>query len=191
VINRVFGFAIVDPSSFTGRPHILLVAAMGFFGAVALMLAAAVWFRSQGPANALTAQDESAIRGLYETYGHNAPASCLAESRDNAVLFAENGRAAIIYRVEIGVCLAGGDPVGDPDTWPQAIEAWLRLCRAYGWTPVVMDASAAGAQVYRAAGFIALQPDGETIVYSARSKLSGLAKCVVGRAVKRARRADL
>ena len=61
-------------------------------------------------ANALTARDESAIRGLLETYGRNVPESYFVKRRDQAVVFAESGRAAIIYRVEIGVSLASGDP---------------------------------------------------------------------------------
>ena len=39
-------------------------------------------------------------------------------------------RAAITYRVEVGVCLASGDPIGDPRAWPQAIDTWLRLCQS-------------------------------------------------------------
>jgi lysyl-tRNA synthetase class 2 len=188
VLNRVVGCAVMDPSLFTGRPHILLNAVMGLLGALALMVAAVVWFRSQRTANTLTARDESTVRELLLTYGQNAPASYFAEARDNAVSFTDDRRAAIVYRVEVGVSLASGDPIGDPDAWPQAVDAWLRLCRVYGWTPAAMEVSAAGARAYRGAGFIALQPGGNTVVRPARSKLSGSTKCAVNCAVKRARR---
>jgi lysyl-tRNA synthetase class 2 len=148
-----------------------------------------VWFQSQRAANALTAQDESAIRGLLETYGQNDPLLYFAERQNKAVVFAESGRAAITYRVKIGVCLASGDPVGDPHAWPQAIQAWLRLCQAYGWTPGVMGASAAGAQAYRKAGLIALRRGDEAILYHSRSTLSGPRKWAVCQTVKRARHA--
>ena len=110
-------------------------ALLGLFGALALMVAAIVLFRSQRAENALTGEDESAIRGLLELYGKNDSLGYFATRRDKAVVFAPNGRAAITYRVEVGVCLASGDPVGDPKAWPQAIEAWLALCQTYGWAP--------------------------------------------------------
>ena len=79
------------------------------------MVAAIVLFRSQRAENALTGEDESAIRGLLELYGKNDSLGYFATRRDKSVVFAPNGRAAITYRVEVGVCLASGDPVGDPE----------------------------------------------------------------------------
>ncbi len=140
-------------------------ALLGLFGALALMVAAIVLFRSQRAENALTGEDESAIRGLLELYGKNDSLGYFATRRDKAVVFAPNGRAAITYRVEVGVCLASGDPVGDPKAWPQAIEAWLRLCQEYGWAPGVMGASSAAAEAFREAGLNALQLGDEAILY--------------------------
>ena len=108
------------------------------------MAAAIVLFQSQRAENALTGEDESAIRGLLEVYGKNDSLGYFATRRDKSVVFAPNGRAAITYRVEVGVCLASGDPIGDPRAWPQAIDAWLQLCQTYGWAPGVMGASSDG-----------------------------------------------
>ena len=124
-LNRVSAFAGADSDSFSGHPHVFVNALLGLFGALALMVAAIVLFRSQRAENALTGEDESAIRGLLELWGKNDSLGYFATRRDKAVVFAPNGRAAITYRVEVGVCLASGDPVGDPKAWPQAIEAWL------------------------------------------------------------------
>ncbi len=68
--------------------------------------------------NALTGEDESAIRGLLELWGKNDSLGYFATRRDKSVVFAPNGRAAVTYRVEVGVCLASGDPLGDPRSWP-------------------------------------------------------------------------
>ncbi len=190
-VNRVIGFASVDPQLFTGRPHVFLNAVFGLFGALALIAAAIVLFQSQRAANALTGEDESAIRGLLEVWGKNDSLGYFATRRDKAVVFAENGRAAITYRVEVGVCLASGDPVGDPRAWPQAIDAWLRLSQAYGWAPGVMGASSAGAHAYREAGLNALQLGDEAILYPDRFRLSGPDMRGVRQAVTRARRAGL
>jgi lysyl-tRNA synthetase class 2 len=192
VVNRVVGFALVDPEEFAGeRPHVLLNAMMGLAGALALIATAIVLFQSQRAANALTGEDESAIRGLLELYGKHDSLGYFATRRDKSVVFAQSGRAAVTYRVEVGVCLASGDPVGDPRAWPQAIGAWLGLCQTYGWAPGVMGASSQGAQAFREAGLNALELGDEAILHTADYKLSGPDMRGVRQAVTRARRAGL
>ncbi|CAJ1502489.1 bifunctional lysylphosphatidylglycerol synthetase/lysine--tRNA ligase LysX [[Mycobacterium] burgundiense] len=190
--NRVFAFAGVDAGVFDGRhPHVMVNAALGLFGALALMTAAIVLFRSQRADNALTGEDESAIRGLLSVYGKNDSLGYFATRRDKSVVFAPDGRAAITYRVEVGVCLASGDPIGDPRSWPQAVAAWLRLCESYGWAPGVMGAGLQAAQVFRDAGLNALELGDEAILHPDTYKLSGPEMKPVRQAVTRARRAGL
>ncbi|MGN7781728.1 bifunctional lysylphosphatidylglycerol synthetase/lysine--tRNA ligase LysX [Mycolicibacterium sp. 22603] len=190
--NRVVAFSGVDAEVFDGQhPGVLVRALLGLFGALALMVAAIVLFRSQRATNALTGEDESAIRGLLELYGKNDSLGYFATRRDKSVVFAPNGRAAITYRVEVGVCLASGDPVGDPRAWPGAIAAWLKLCESYGWAPGVMGASATAAQAFREAGLNAVELGDEAILYPDRFKLSGPDMKPVRQAVTRARRAGL
>lgn len=188
-LNRVSAFAGADASIFSGHPHVLVNALLGLFGALALMVAAIVLFQSQRADNALTGEDESAIRGLLELYGRNDSLGYFATRRDKAVVFAPTGRAAITYRVEVGVCLASGDPVGDPQAWPAAIDAWLALCQTYGWAPGVMGASSAGAEAFRVAGLNALQLGDEAILHPDTFRLSGPDMRAVRQAVTRARRA--
>jgi lysyl-tRNA synthetase class 2 len=190
-VNRVSGFGVATPDFFVGKPNVLLNALFGLFGALALMAAAVVLFQSQRAENALTAEDESAIRGLLEIWGKNDSLGYFATRRDKSVIFAPNGRAAITYRVEVGVCLASGDPIGDPRAWPAAIAAWLQRCSEYGWAPGVMGASSTGAQAYREAGLNALQLGDEAILYPDQFRLSGADMRGVRQAVTRARRAGL
>lgn len=191
-INRVVAFAGVDATVFDGQhPGVLVNALLGLFGALALVVAAIVLFRSQRATNALTGQDESAIRGLLELFGKNDSLGYFATRRDKSVVFAPNGRAAVTYRVEVGVCLASGDPVGDPRSWPAAIDAWLKLCKSYGWAPGVMGASAPAAQAFRDAGLNAIELGDEAILHPDRFKLSGPDMKPVRQAVTRARRAGL
>jgi lysyl-tRNA synthetase class 2 len=191
VVNRVVGFAVVDPGSFAGRPNVFLNALFGLFSAMALIVAAIVLFQSQRAENALTGEDESAIRGLLELYGKNDSLGYFATRRDKSVIFAPSGRAAITYRVEVGVCLASADPIGDPRAWPQAIDAWLALCQTYGWAPGNMGASSEGAKAFREAGLNALELGDEAILNTADFRLSGREMRGVRQAVTRARRADL
>ena len=191
VINRVVAFSGFGKESFEGHTHIWVNALLGLFGALALMVAAIVLFRSQRADNALTGDDETAIRALLERYGKDDSLGYFATRRDKSVVFAPNGRAAITYRVEVGVCLASGDPVGDPRAWPAAIAEWLRLCLTYGWAPGVMGASATGAKAFADAGINALELGDEAILYPDRFKLSGPDMAPVRQAVTRARRAGL
>ena len=188
-LNRVSAFAGAAAESFSGHPHVFVNALLGLFGALALMVTAIVLFQSQRADNALTGEDESAIRGLLELFGKNDSLGYFATRRDKAVVFAPNGRAAITYRVEVGVCLASGDPVGDPKAWQQAIHAWLALCQTYGWAPGVMGASSTGAEAFRLAGLNALQLGDEAILYPGNFRLSGSDMRAVRQAVTRARRA--
>ena len=188
-LNRVSAFAGAASDSFSGHPHVFVNALLGLFGALALMVTAIVLFRSQRADNALTGEDESAIRGLLELFGKNDSLGYFATRRDKAVVFAPNGRAAITYRVEVGVCLASGDPIGDPKAWQQAIAAWLALCQTYGWAPGVMGASSTGAEAFRQAGLNALQLGDEAILYPDTFRLSGPEMRAVRQAVTRARRA--
>jgi lysyl-tRNA synthetase, class II len=190
-LNRVSAFAGASADSFTGHPHVLVNTLLGLFGAVALMVTAIVLFQSQRAENALTGEDESAIRGLLELYGKNDSLGYFGTRRDKSVVFAPNGRAAVTYRVEVGVCLASGDPIGDPRAWPAAIGAWLTLCKSYGWAPGVMGASSIGAQAFRDAGLNALELGDEAILHPETYRLSGPDMKPVRQAVTRAKRAGL
>ncbi len=190
-VNRVNAFSGAGPEQFSGHPPVFVNVLLGLFGALALMVAAIVLFQSQRSENALTGQDESAIRGLLEMYGKNDSLGYFATRRDKSVVFAPNGRAAVTYRVEVGVCLASGDPVGDPRAWPAAIRSWLELCQTYGWAPGVMGASSAGAQAFRGAGLNAIELGDEAILHPDRFTLSGPDMKPVRQAVTRARRAGL
>ena len=190
-VNRVNAFSGAGPEQFSGHPHVFVNVVLGLFGALALMAAAIVLFQSQRSENALTGPDESAIRGLLEVYGRNDSLGYFATRRDKSVVFAPTGRAAVTYRVEVGVCLASGDPVGDPRAWPSAIKSWLELCQTYGWAPGVMGASSAGAQAFREAGLNAIELGDEAILHPDRFTLSGSDMKPVRQAVTRARRAGL
>ncbi|MDV9178090.1 phosphatidylglycerol lysyltransferase domain-containing protein, partial [Streptomyces sp. W16] len=122
--DRVCG-GLVSGRSFDGRPPRALFFLLGLFGALALLNAATVLFRSQRLEAALHGDEEARIRALLKAYGGQDSLGYFATRRDKAVVFSPTGKAAVTYRVEAGVCLASGDPVGDREAWPHAIAAWL------------------------------------------------------------------
>ncbi|MFD9000208.1 bifunctional lysylphosphatidylglycerol synthetase/lysine--tRNA ligase LysX [Streptomyces sp. NPDC059582] len=184
---RVVG-GLVSASSFDGRPPRALYFLLGLFGALALLNAAATLFRSQRLEAALHDDEELRIRTLLARYGEQDSLGYFATRRDKAVVFSPSGKAAVTYRVEAGVCLASGDPVGDREAWPHAVTAWLDVARHHAWAPAVMGASEDGARAYARAGLGALQLGDEAIVHPAAFDLGGREMRVTRQAVHRVRR---
>ncbi|GGO90996.1 hypothetical protein GCM10012280_37820 [Wenjunlia tyrosinilytica] len=71
-----------------------------------------------------------------------------------AAVFFPSGKAAVTYRVEAGVCLAGADPLGDREARGPAIDAWPEVAGRYAWAPAVMGAGEEGAKAYAGAGMV-------------------------------------
>lgn len=184
-VSRVTAAILVSNEDFDGKPPHLVNLLLGLFGAVALLVAVVVLFRSQRAANALTGTDESALRGLLERSDVEDSLGYFATRRDKAVVFAPSGKAAVTYRVELGVCLASGDPIGKKEAWPHAIDAWLELADQYGWAPAVMGASELGANAYRRAGLSALRLGDEAILETRSFSLAGAEMKQVRQAVNR------
>ncbi|MGW7084136.1 bifunctional lysylphosphatidylglycerol synthetase/lysine--tRNA ligase LysX [Streptomyces sp. NPDC054871] len=186
--NRVCGGLFTGHDYFDGRPPRTLHFWLGLFGALALLNAAATLFRSQRMEAALHGDEEPRIRALLGTYGAQDSLGYFATRRDKAVVFSPSGKAAVTYRVEAGVCLASGDPVGDREAWPRAIGAWLDVARQYAWAPAVMGASEEGATAYARSGLGALQLGDEAILHVAGFDLDGRDMRVTRQAVNRVRR---
>ncbi len=161
---------------------------LGLFGALALLNAAATLFRSQRLEAALHGDEEARIRALLGRYGDQDSLGYFATRRDKAVVFSPSGKAAVTYRVEAGVCLASGDPVGDREAWRHAIDAWLDVARRHAWAPAAMGASEDGAKAFARAGLGALQLGDEAVLHVSDFDLNGRDMRVTRQAVHRVRR---
>ncbi|MFF0708335.1 MULTISPECIES: bifunctional lysylphosphatidylglycerol synthetase/lysine--tRNA ligase LysX [Gordonia] len=190
--NRVVAFAAIDQRTFDGHHAYPPVnGALGLFGALALIVAASVLFRSQRLKSLMTATDERLIRALITRFNDDDSLAYFSTRRDKAVVFSRDGRAAITYRVELGVGIAGGDPIGDPESWPDAIAEFLVLCERYGWHPAAMGSSERGAAAFEAAGFTSLNIGDEAILHTRQYTTSGPTMKGVRQAVTRTRRAGV
>ncbi|MFI5526337.1 phosphatidylglycerol lysyltransferase domain-containing protein [Streptomyces platensis] len=156
-----------------------------------LLLVAVLWaaFRSVRSTEALTADDEERLRALLARHGDRDSLGYFALRRDKSVLFSPSGKAAVTYRVVGGVSLASGDPLGDPEAWPGAIEVWLAEAREHGWAPAVMGASEEGGTIYARHGLDALELGDEAIVETGEFTLDGRAMRTVRQAYNRIKRA--
>ena len=111
------------PASDAGPPG-WINTVVGLLIAITLIAALLVLLRSQRRAAWMDPADEPRVRALVAQSTEDSLAY-FNTRRDKSVVFSETGRAAVSYRVDLGVCLASSDPIGPPDNWPGAIEAWF------------------------------------------------------------------
>ncbi|HKN54484.1 MAG TPA: bifunctional lysylphosphatidylglycerol synthetase/lysine--tRNA ligase LysX, partial [Amycolatopsis sp.] len=136
-----------------------------------------------------TDDEELRLRRLLAEHGDDDSLGYFATRRDKSVVFSPNGRAAVTYRVLGGTSVASADPIGDPESWPEAVRAWLDETRTYGWTPGVLGASERGAKAYTDAGLRALEIGDEAVLDIREFSLAGPERRSVRQAVKRIQRA--
>ncbi|MFE5486570.1 phosphatidylglycerol lysyltransferase domain-containing protein [Streptomyces sp. NPDC056527] len=146
-------------------------------------------FRSRRAVDPLTEGDEEKLRLLLDKYGDRDSLGYFALRREKSVVWSPSEKAAIAYRVVGGVSLASGDPIGDPEAWPGAIEPWLAEAREHGWVPAVMGASEEAGTIYARHGLDALELGDEAIVETDEFTLDGRAMRTVRQAFNRVKRA--
>ncbi|MFC4336818.1 bifunctional lysylphosphatidylglycerol synthetase/lysine--tRNA ligase LysX [Salininema proteolyticum] len=185
VVAGAFRLSAVNDGLVPGWITLLL----GLFGAISIFAAVFTLLRSRRAHESLSSDDEVRIRALLAEYGQEDSLGYFATRRDKAAVFEPGGRAAITYRTVGTVCLASGDPVGDPAAWPRAIEAWVTYIRRYGWVPAALGASQDGAQAYADAGLKVLNIGDEAILHTKDFTLEGREMKPVRQAVNRIERA--
>jgi lysyl-tRNA synthetase class 2 len=152
-------------------------AIVGVLGAVTVLASAYLLFRAPGFARTLDAADEARVRALLREYGDEDSLGYFATRRDKAVVWdtgdPATAAAGVSHRVFGSVSLASGNPVGDPERWADAIEAWRRVARANGWSLAVMGAGERGATAYADAGLVAFDIGDEAIVDMREFSLNG------------------
>ena len=137
------------------------------FGLLTAFVTAYFALRPAEPVALLDPSDEQRLRALLDRHGRRDSLGYFALRRDKSVVFSPSGKAAVTYRVVHGVLLASGDPVGDPEAWPGAIEATLRLARRYAWTPAVIGCGERGATVWTRSGLGAYELGDEAVLDAA------------------------
>ncbi|MFD6996006.1 phosphatidylglycerol lysyltransferase domain-containing protein [Streptomyces mirabilis] len=184
-------FGLEGPVRYTGSTTSWTVAfSLGALGWITAVTTIYLAFRPEHPAARLTEDDEVRLRALLDKHGRRDSLGHFALRRDKAVIFSPSGKAAVTYRVVSGVMLASGDPIGDVEAWPGAIERFMDEAKAHSWTPAVMGCSETGGEVWtRETGLDALELGDEAVVDVADFSLSGRAMRNVRQMVKRIERA--
>ncbi len=175
VVASLVGFS--GPVQFTTpsrADHFAFVT--GGLGLFTLFVAAFLFLRPARRASRLRPADAAQIRELLERHGEQDSLGYFALRDDKNVIWSASGKACIGYRVLSGVMLASGDPIGDPEAWPGAINMFLAEAARHAWVPAVIGCGELGAEVWcREGELTALELGDEAVVDVADFTLQGRA----------------
>ena len=165
---------------------------IGLAGIVVVLTAATLLFRAPRDTRRLDVTDEAFVRGMLRDHGDNDSLGYFATRRDKSVVWdsgeAATARSGVSYRVIGSVSLASGNPVGEPEFWPEAIARWRDEARGNGWSLAVMGAGHDGATAYAEAGLTLLAIGDEAIVDMGEFSLNGPGMKAVRQSVSRLQR---
>ncbi|MGR8009129.1 phosphatidylglycerol lysyltransferase domain-containing protein [Streptomyces hypolithicus] len=174
VLYGLFGFE--GPVAYAGRVSWTVGYSLGALGLLTAVTTIYLALRPEHPTARLTRDDDRRLRELLSRHGGRDSLGHFALRGDKAVVFSPSGKAAVTYRVVSGVMLASGDPIGDVEAWPGAIERFMDEAKAHSWTPAVMGCSETGGEVWtRETGLDALELGDEAVVHVPDFTLAGRA----------------
>jgi lysyl-tRNA synthetase class 2 len=145
--------------------------------------------RSHKPLPQAQPDQDAELRELLNIWGEQDSLGYFALRPDKMLSWSPTRKACISYRVVGGVAIASGDPIGDLEAWPGAIESFMTECKQNGWIPAAAATSESGAEVWvRETQMSALEIGDEAIVEVPTFTLEGRAMRNVRQMVNRVRR---
>ena len=165
-----------------------------YYGLFALGLAVIVptlyaMLRSHKPLPQAQPDHDVELRELLGIWGEQDSLGYFALRPDKLLSWSPTRKACVSYRVVGGVAIASGDPIGDLEAWPGAIESFVNECKQNGWIPAAAATSESGAEVWvRETQMSALEIGDEAIVEVSTFTLEGRAMRNVRQMVNRVRR---
>jgi len=165
---------------------------MGGLGLLTVIVVGYLFLRPARREGKLTGQNAVQIRELLSKYGERDSLGYFTLRTDKSIMWSPTGKSCIGYRVLSGVMLASGDPIGDPEAWPGAIQAFLDEAARHAWVPAVLGCSELGAETWcrEDGGLTALELGDEAIVNVADFTLQGRSMRNVRQMVARVGRHD-
>lgn len=158
----------------------------------ALLLVVLAWLMASAPAPRPGGRAQRAILRAMVSHPDSETLAPFALRYDKSYVFSRDGRAAVGYRVLAGMAVAGGDPVGAADSWPDAIAEYTALVERSGWRAAVLGAGPAARALWEEHGLArAIGIGDEVVVDTAVFSLEGRVMRNVRQAVRRTERAGL
>ena len=109
------------------------------------------------------AEDRATARAILEKNGITA-LSYLTTWDGNSYWFSPDRGSFVAYRVEGGVAITTGDPIGPPEHLGRVVTEFVAYCNAQGWTPCLYSTTDAVREVTDAIGWPSLQIAEETVL---------------------------
>jgi lysylphosphatidylglycerol synthetase-like protein (DUF2156 family) len=110
---------------------------------------------------------------------------------DKSYVFSPDRLAAVAYRVRWGTAVAAGDPVGDPRSYVEAVDAFVEHARTHGWRVAVIGAGEEVAELWRDRGMWSLAIGREVLIDVTTFSLVGRKFRNLRQAVQRSRNAGV
>lgn len=179
-----------EPFQLAGRLGPWFQVSLGLFGAVGLLTMVAIVLSPSPPPPAADPVEREEAARLVD----HADADTLAPfvlRHDKSYAFSPDHRAVIGYRVMFGIAVAGADPVGDPRSFPAAVEEFGTLASRNGWRIAVLGARADLVELWAAYAHLTIGYGDEVIVEPSGFSLAGRAMRNVRQAVQRSRNAGV
>ena len=175
VVFSLVGFTgPVQFKAASGPDHFAFVT--GGLGLFTLVVAAFMFLRPARRASRMSPADATRIRELLARHGDQDSLGYFALRHDKNIIWSPSGKSCVGYRVLAGVMLASGDPLGDPEAWPGAINAFLDEAARHAWVPAVIGCGELGAEIWcREGNLTALELGDEAVVSVAEFSLQGRA----------------
>ncbi len=125
-------------------------------------------FRAPEGTGHLGVADEARIRTLVGSRDDSDSLGYFATRRDRSVIWdtgdAATATAGISYRVVGSVCVATGDPLGDPERWSDAVAAWRARATSEGWSQSVIGAGERARATFTQEGLAPREAGDEAVV---------------------------
>jgi lysyl-tRNA synthetase class 2 len=162
---------------------------IGMAGVLALVIGAYAVFRPlAAPRNLPSPELRRTARELVRRHGTDTLAYFKLR-RDTDHLFTQDRQALVGYRIENGVLLVSGDPVGAVDALPSAVQEVTRFAEMHGLELAALGASEASLSLWRDAGLRSLYIGDEAIVDTRAFSLEGRSIRKVRQSVSRLEKA--
>ncbi len=109
----------------------------------------------------------------------------------NSYWFSADGRSYVAYRVEGGVAITTGDPVGPADDLERTIDEFVAFCNDHAWTPCLYSTTESTKRATDRLGWPSLQVAEETVLRLGSLAFSGKKFQDIRSSISRARKAGI
>ncbi|MCW2946785.1 MAG: hypothetical protein JWR24_3502 [Actinoallomurus sp.] len=178
------------PVRFSGSPDHWFEASLGILGGGGLLAMLITVLTPAPPPPAGTEEERAEAARLVDDGGSDTLAPFILRS-DKSYVFSPDRRAVIGYRVLFGVAAAGGDPAGDPRSYPAAVAEFAALAHRSGWRMAVLGARADLLGLWHRYGLRSVGVGDEVLLTPGEFGLSGRSMRNVRQAVQRTRNAGV